>query len=348
MISPRHILANLHSLQHKNTINAVPPSPTISSSSSWSDDCDDDKKDDHIDIFDVYGTSSTNSNDLSWSNITDTHIYTENEILGAKELQSKLSQSMHITSNINKYLPPFECLRYFLGCSMEIDRAISKWKYSIKMYNEYKMHQITADDVIECFKILSKSIAFGGLDKDKCRIITIKYSLFYFSEYKNINIFLLAGFYLFYYLTHDVVAHRNGICLLCDLNGFSLSNFSFTVEKKGLLFFQKVLPIRIKKVFVLDAPWIAHYALKLVLPLLNDKLRDRVFIVTNKDVYDTKDSADKTIIHDTDLPQLVGGSFDSQYLRHRQDSDSFLYDVLLQYFTKTVDLKHFNVSCDFD
>merc|ERR1719410_1610396 len=164
----------------------------------------------------------------------------------------------------------------------------------------------------ECFQTLAKSICFGGYDEDGCRIIVIKYALFYFSDFKSIDVFLLAGFYLFYYLTHDVKAHRNGVTLLCDLEGFSLSNFSFTLEKTGIRFFQKVLPIRIKKVFVLDAPWIAHYALKLVLPLLNEKLRKRVFVTTKKELYEN--DATKKVIHQCQLPTLIDGSFDEEFM----------------------------------
>ena len=308
-----------------------------------------------IDIMNVYGVSQTNTNKLSWNDITNNYKYTQPEISGGVKLQFELSKLYGIKSeiDINKYFPPFECIRYFCGCSQEIDRAIKKWSYSIKMYDEYDMNEITENELIECFKLLSKSIAFGGLDADQCRIITIKYSLFFFSEFKNINIFLLAGFYLFYYLTFDIKAHRNGVCLLCDLNEFGLGNFSFTVEKTGIHFFQKVLPIRIKKVFVLDAPWIAHYALKMVLPLLNEKLKKRVFIVTRDELYgqtqtqqnnenDDGNKEQKQLIDRYELPSLVGGYWDKKYLK--ENDDTFLFKILSEYYKKSIHLKHFDVD----
>ena len=210
----------------------------------------------------------------------------------------------------------------------------------MKMYAEYQMNKISDQEILECFKTLSESISFGGYDKDECRIIVIKYSLFYFNEFKSIDVFLLAGFYLFFYLTHDVKAHRNGVTLLCDLNGFSLANFSFTVEKTGIHFFQKVLPIRIKKMFVLDAPWIASAALKLVLPLLNDKLKKRLFVLTKEELFDT-DKSVKKIICEAELPKLVNGQFDEKFM-NENNGQSFLYVILSKYFTKTISLKHFD------
>merc|ERR1712176_761007 len=99
-------------------------------------------------------------------------------------------------------------------------------------------------------------------------------------------------------------------------------------EKTGIHFFQKVLPIRIKKMFVLDAPWIAHHALKLVLPLLNEKLRKRVFVVTKQELYHME-----KIIDETALPKLVNGTFDEKFL-NENDGKQFLYLILSKYFTK--------------
>lgn len=337
-------------IHQKNTKTIEnPPSPTISSSSFdlaeakmssvdfSSSSTSDHETDDTSNIFITYGVPSTSTNQLSWTDINNAYDYTQEEIAGAKLLQFELFKLLNIKSaEMNKHLPPFEMLRYFLGCSNETDRAIEKWKYSMKMYKEYAMNKISDKEIFECFETLSKSVCFGGYDKDGCRIIIIKYALFFFKEYKSINVFLLAGFYLFYYLTHDVRAHRNGVTLLCDLNGFSLSNFSFIVEKTGIHFCQKVLPIRIKKVFVLDAPWIAHHALKLVLPLLNEKLRKRVFVVTKKELYHMQ-----KVIHETALPKLVNGTFDEKFL-NENEGKAFLNMILSKYFTKTISLKHFD------
>ncbi len=338
----------------------VRSSPTLSSSLDSFEDLYDDESDEEkkVALETIYGLNGEiNTYLLSWPRIISNYRYNKEEIVGSKKLQSKLAELFNISSllAIDKYFPPFECIRYYCGCSMDIDRGIKKWIHSIKMYKQYKMHNITENELVSCFKTLSKSIAFGGYDCDGCRIITIKYSLFYFNEYKNLNIFLLAGFYLFYYLTHDVDAHRNGVCLLCDLTGFSLSNFSFTVEKNGIQFFQKVLPIRIKKVFVVNAPWIAHYALKLVLPLLNEKIRKRVFIVTKEELYTISayngnggenTETNKTIMDEKNLPTLVGGTFDDEYMN--DNNQSFFYFVLLNYFKKTINLNHFNVDFNVD
>jgi len=295
-------------------------------------------------IFQLYGVPSSNTNSLSWNDIIEHYKYTESEIAGAQQLQLELNKLRKTGTSskheMNRVFPPFECLRYFCGCSHEIERAIKKWCHSTKMYREYNMAAISAAEVVECFKVLSKSIAFGGVDGDGCRIVSIKYSLFFFSDFKSINIFLLAGFYLFFYLTHDYAAHRNGICLLCDLDAFTLSNFSFTVEKTGIHFFQKVLPIRIKKVFMLDMPWMAHYALKMVLPLLNDKLRNRVFIVTNQELFHPH----KPLLDKQQLPLLVGGTFDAKYINHANHASTFLYDILCKYFTQSIDVKHLSVD----
>merc|ERR1712129_184274 len=115
----------------------------------------------------------------------------------------------------------------------------------------------------------------------------------------------------------------------CDLKNFTLANFSFVVEKAGIGFFQKVLPIRIKRIVVVDAPMVAHYALKLVLPLLG-KLRERVHIVKRAGLCELVDAKN--------LPLLLGGEFDASYAE--EHGSPFLYDLLTHYVTKSGHLSH--------
>eukprot|EP00485_Elphidium_margaritaceum_P009171 CAMPEP_0202688618 /NCGR_PEP_ID=MMETSP1385-20130828/4109_1 /ASSEMBLY_ACC=CAM_ASM_000861 /TAXON_ID=933848 /ORGANISM="Elphidium margaritaceum" /LENGTH=84 /DNA_ID=CAMNT_0049343633 /DNA_START=916 /DNA_END=1167 /DNA_ORIENTATION=- len=83
--------------------------------------------------------------------------------------------------------------------------------------------------------------------------------------------------------------------------------------------------------YVMDAPWMAHCALKMVLPLLNEKLRKRVLVITNEELFGS--------ISASELPQLVGGTFDAQYLRQHQGS-SFLTDILSLFVKQSIDLNH--------
>ena len=202
---------------------------------------------------------------------------------------------------------------------------MKKWMNSIDLFVSKKFDEISESDLIKCYQTLSKSISFGGYDNDGYKIICIKQSEFYFNEYKNIDTFLFAGLYLFGYITQNINDTKNGVSIICDLNGFGFQNVSFTVLRMGIYCMQKILPIKIKRMLVIDCPWFAHNILNFVLKLMDKKLRNRLILLeSSNDIY--------TYINKDNIPSLIGGNYTDEPLCNT-----------LQNYMKLMNFNHFNV-----
>lgn len=77
----------------------------------------------------------------------------------------------------------------------------------------------------------------------------------------------------------DPYACINGIIYVIDLKEMTLSmasKFTPTFLRKLVQFYEKSLPLRIKGVHLINMPGFFHAVLGMVLPLLSEKLRQRV------------------------------------------------------------------------
>ena len=104
---------------------------------------------------------------------------------------------------------------------------------------------------------------------------------------------------LFELLTYDDCV-RNGVSVLILLENFGWANFSLETEKVFMEVLQKKFPIRIKKLFLINPPFIMSAILALTTPFLSAKMKERQQKITLEELH--------MLIPSEDLPLALGGS----------------------------------------
>ena len=81
------------------------------------------------------------------------------------------------------------------------------------------------------------------------------------------------------FIMEDPYAGINGVLYLLDLKDITVSlasKFTPTFLRKIVQFYEKSLPLRIKGAHIINTPGYFHTVLSILLPLLSEKLRQRV------------------------------------------------------------------------
>jgi hypothetical protein len=115
-------------------------------------------------------------------------------------------------------------------------------------------------------------------------------------------------------LTHERF-QRDGVALLADWTGFSISNFNPVVSKTILKVVQEVMPMRLKAIYVVNQPFMFSLVLSVVQVFMSHKLRQRLHILGDP-------AKLRAYIDDGAIPKSLGGSLpgsdtDEHFLRCR-------------------------------
>ena len=101
-------------------------------------------------------------------------------------------------------------------------------------------------------------------------------------------------------LTHEAV-QRDGVALLADWSGFSMSNFNPALPQTMLKVVQEIMPLRLKAIYIVNQPFMFSVILSVVQVFMQQKIRQRLHILG--------DAAKlKGFIDDSSIPISLGGS----------------------------------------
>ena len=150
--------------------------------------------------------------------------------------------------------------------------------------------------------IVSKCMAFGGYDSEGYRIFAICASKFFPEAYENFAVLLKAFLMILNLTTEDLAVARTGMLFVADMSDMGMHNFSLNLQKLFIDVMQNVYPLRVKAMYMIDAPSIMNKILKLVKPFLNKKMKERMYVIDRKKFYDE-------IITSDQCPSIIGGSY---------------------------------------
>ena len=101
-------------------------------------------------------------------------------------------------------------------------------------------------------------------------------------------------------LTHERF-QRDGVALLADWTGFSMSNFNPAVSQTILKVVQEVMPMRLKAIYVVNQPFMFSVILSVVQVFMSRKVRERLHILGDP-------AKLRAYIDDGSIPKSLGGS----------------------------------------
>lgn len=70
-----------------------------------------------------------------------------------------------------------------------------------------------------------------------------------------------------------------GISLICNMEGMDWNSFDLSLMKKIIEIFQDCCPLRVKNIILLKSPWWVDMAIRVMMPLMKEKMRERVALV---------------------------------------------------------------------
>lgn len=110
----------------------------------------------------------------------------------------------------------------------------------------------------------------------------------------------------FFAIIDDDETQLTGITMLESLKGFSLSSamksskaMGSDEQKRLMAFFTDMLPVRVRRIYILDAPWYVTILMGAVRPFLKAKLKKRFALTTHAEVHKE--------VPASILPPLFGG-----------------------------------------
>ena len=237
---------------------------------------------------------------LKWEDIA---FKDENEKAGAMKLQEILHKDCDIP--LSK-LPPFEITRYYLGSFSDIKLATRKWLDSIDMYSEYKFDSISKENLRIYFEKISNVMKIGGTTNKNELVCSLGCKDFIAKNFELNNTFIYAYFLLLHLLTSNLNILRNGLILIGSCDDYSSKNFTYQLVPRFALF-QKVYPIRLARIYVINGSRFVETCFNLIKPLLSKFMQQRIFWM-QKDVF----LNDKLIDHNLIPNNILNGNFDSK------------------------------------
>lgn len=147
---------------------------------------------------------------------------------------------------------------------------------------------------------------FGGYDNFGAKIFAMKYEYWLPSEFENFDILMKAFLLLLHSMTEDLDICRTGITFVADCKNFGWDNFSLEMEKLFINLIQEAYPMRLKAMFMVDAPILIKLVMKIMKPFLSAKMQERIFICDRKELFENLDISQ--------IPGLIGGEYDDERL----------------------------------
>eukprot|EP00484_Ammonia_sp_Unknown_P006947 CAMPEP_0197075606 /NCGR_PEP_ID=MMETSP1384-20130603/211687_1 /TAXON_ID=29189 /ORGANISM="Ammonia sp." /LENGTH=445 /DNA_ID=CAMNT_0042514455 /DNA_START=188 /DNA_END=1525 /DNA_ORIENTATION=+ len=247
-----------------------------------------------------------------------------------------------------KRLPKYEVLRYYLGTSKDINRALNKWKGSIDTYRDYQLAAITAADTKACLEKLSKSCHFCGYHNAHSNkpspVFVLNYESWNWDDFDDLSHVIKASFYICCWMTDNIQAINNGITLMINSKGIRFHHIKRAMTVLRAI--QKSLALRTNHVFFLNLPSLAKNSMRLFLKIYPKHIQEKIHICSNTDsLYQ--------LLRREEIPHIFGGSLCIQQTdgddkaRSQQDLQSLGH--LLSSYVDIKDFKHFQVDdSDYD
>ena len=187
------------------------------------------------------------------------------------------------------------------------------------LFNNYKgavekngLSGTTVNDVLQELRT-AKLYCPGGRDRDGAGLFVIC-ARNHVSKTFSLESTQKLAFYLAELVTSHPKTQRNGLTLICDLDGVEWSQFDSAFMQKITNFFQNNVPCSIKHILFYKPPWWVNMLITMMTPFLKQKMRQR--IKTCKTVKELEEIVDKD-----QLPEQLGGKM--QY-----DHDFFIRSEL--------------------
>ncbi|ETO29062.1 hypothetical protein RFI_08065 [Reticulomyxa filosa] len=100
---------------------------------------------------------------------------------------------------------------------------------------------------------------------------------------------------------------ENGMIGIADFENYSFQlNFSFQTAKEFITMIQETFPLRVKAVFVINAPKIMELIMKLILPLMDKVIRDRFFVTSEGLSHFNNEQWNVSL---QNIPEIMGGQY---------------------------------------
>lgn len=154
----------------------------------------------------------------------------------------------------------------------------------------------------------------GGIDKEGYTILGLKANAFLPKKYESENVLLKSFFLFLNMVSEDLNVLRNGVIFVGDMKKFGFKNFSKELETLFVEILQNVYPLRLHAMYMVDSPKLLEIALKVMRPLMKQKMKERMFIVNRKKL--------NANVSNEVMPILIGGSFIRSNTNSNNKSDS--------------------------
>eukprot|EP01084_Bolivina_argentea_P143718 252309_1 len=233
----------------------------------------------------------SNTNDLSYDNI---QFESDEEKQGAMDLAKHLR-----TANKLVNLPPFEMARFYIGSKQRIEKATKKWMDTMVTFKQYKLETITEQRMIKCFREMSRSMRFGGVDDQGRAILAIKYSLWFPANYEGTDVIMRCFINMLNIFTEQLDYARNGVLFIADCKDMGWCNFNLEMEKIFSQLLQEGYPMRVAGMYMLDAPLLLNIMMKICKPFLSKKMQERMKALTTEELFQ--------IIPKEQVPTMING-----------------------------------------
>eukprot|EP00039_Didymoeca_costata_P004044 m.71083 g.71083 ORF g.71083 m.71083 type:complete len:166 (+) comp12206_c1_seq2:566-1063(+) len=126
---------------------------------------------------------------------------------------------------------------------------------------------------------------------------------------------------------------RRGMCFFGNCTHLGWSNFDLRFERKISEIYQDGYPIKLNAIYLMNTPTIIRAMLKLASVFLKKKIRDRMNLIKEDDLWD--------YFSPENVPEVIGGEqkvngdqFVRDNLAQRVKTEEFLKETYGEYFSK--------------
>ncbi|XP_065367084.1 alpha-tocopherol transfer protein-like [Calliphora vicina] len=197
-------------------------------------------------------------------------------------LRTWIEQEPHLNARLEEQF----LIQYLRGCKYSLERAKAKIDLFFTLKSKFP-DLFNVSDVNEAKFRKINSYGFGlplpqPLNDNGPRIFFFKFEGDIAKGLIDIeDLFCVLNAMHEIFLMDDPYACINGIVYILDMKNISISmasQFTPSFLRKIVQFYEKSLPLRIKAVHLLNTPGFFHSVLSILLPLLSEKLRQRMFV----------------------------------------------------------------------
>lgn len=191
-------------------------------------------------------------------------------------------------------------LRFLLGRKWDKDRADTLLDNYIKLKTEKAFEKLTVSEVMDELQT-GKLKILGTKAKDGSAILMIdavKHTPGQFSDSSTLKL----SFYMAEVITQEVETQRDGITVLCNMDGLNWEQSDYAFYRDVIQLFQNNFPCRVKNIIVFRPPWWIKMLIGFVSPFMKPKMRNRIHM---------ESEIEKILdwIEEANLPSEFGGTF---------------------------------------